>query len=100
MTESDLNTVRTDMRSLAKDAKDLYQEANDATGEKADALRAKGANLLNSVLTKAKSAQSSVVGTSKDLALTTDDYVQGNPWKAIAISAGVGLLAGVLLARK
>jgi ElaB/YqjD/DUF883 family membrane-anchored ribosome-binding protein len=63
-------------------------------------LRAKGAGLIDSMLTKAKNAQSSVVGTGKDLAVNTDDYVHGNPWKAIAISAGVGVLAGVLLARK
>lgn len=100
MPDTNLNTVRDEMSSMAKDAKELFREANDATGEKASALRARGAVVLESVIGKAKSAQATVVGTSKDLAVNTNDYVQGNPWKAIAVSAAVGLLAGVALSRK
>ena len=100
MADLNLNTVRDEMSTLAKDAKELFREANDATGEKASALRAKGAVALQSVLGKARYAQATVVGTSKDLAVNTNDYVQGNPWKAIAISAAVGVLAGVALSRR
>lgn len=100
MVETNLSSVRSDIHELAKDAQELFREANNATGTRADALRAKGAGLLEVVLAKAKTAQSSVVDTSRNIAGTTDGYVHGNPWKAIAISAGVGLLAGVLLARK
>lgn len=100
MVDTNLNTVRNDIRSLAKNAQDLYHEAGNATGEKADDLRARGASILESVVTKAKNAQLSVVDTGKEIAGTTDQFVQGNPWKAIAISASVGLLAGVFLSRK
>lgn len=100
MTETNVNTARSDIRNLAKDAQDLYREASDTAVDTAESLRSKGANVLNTVYAKAKNAQASVVGTSKDLVGTTDEYVQGNPWKAILISASVGVVAGVLLARK
>ena len=40
------------------------------------------------------------IEAGKDIAATTDDYVQENPWSAIAISAGIGLLLGLAISRK
>jgi ElaB/YqjD/DUF883 family membrane-anchored ribosome-binding protein len=36
----------------------------------------------------------------KELAHTADVYVKDNPWRTVAVAAGIGLLAGVLLGRK
>jgi ElaB/YqjD/DUF883 family membrane-anchored ribosome-binding protein len=49
---------------------------------------------------KAKELQASAIENSKKLMRTTNDYVQSNPWGALAISAGVGLLLGFLFKRK
>ncbi len=95
-----LKTTRTDMRSLVKDAQELFHEATSATGEKAEALRSKGLNLLDTALAKAQDAQAAAIDTGKELAGSADDYVQENPWRAVAISAGVGLLIGLLMGRK
>jgi ElaB/YqjD/DUF883 family membrane-anchored ribosome-binding protein len=95
-----LKTARTDMKSLVKDAQELFHEATSATGEKADALRSKGLNLLEVALTKAQDVQTAALDTGKELASTTDDYVQENPWRAVAISAGIGLLIGLAMGRK
>ncbi len=35
-----------------------------------------------------------------DLASQADVYVRQNPWQAIGIGAGIGLIAGLLLSRK
>lgn len=100
MIESNLKTVRTDMKSLIKDAQDLFREATSASGIKAEDLRNKGLNLLDNAMAKAQDMQSAALETGKEIADTADDYVQGNPWRAVAISAGVGLLVGMLIARK
>jgi ElaB/YqjD/DUF883 family membrane-anchored ribosome-binding protein len=34
------------------------------------------------------------------MAQSTDAYVKENPWRSIALAAGVGLLVGVILGRK
>ncbi|MGB7481104.1 MAG: DUF883 family protein [Burkholderiaceae bacterium] len=91
-----LKTTRTDMRSLVRDAQDLFREATSATGEKADALRSKGLGLLDAALSKAQDAQTAAIDTGREL----DDYVQQYPWRAVAISAGVGLLIGMMISRK
>jgi ElaB/YqjD/DUF883 family membrane-anchored ribosome-binding protein len=36
----------------------------------------------------------------KELARATDVYVKDNPWRTVAVAAGVGLLLGVILGRK
>jgi ElaB/YqjD/DUF883 family membrane-anchored ribosome-binding protein len=100
MKANTLKTTRTDIRTLVKDAQELFREATTVTGEKADELRNRGLQLLDSAMGKAQEVQAAAVETGKELAGKTDDYVHENPWRAVAISAGVGLLLGLLISRK
>jgi ElaB/YqjD/DUF883 family membrane-anchored ribosome-binding protein len=45
-------------------------------------------------------AQDSLVEKSKAAAKVTDEYVHDNPWKAIGVSAGIGLVIGLLIGRR
>jgi ElaB/YqjD/DUF883 family membrane-anchored ribosome-binding protein len=56
--------------------------------------------LLDSALAKAQDAQAAALDTGKELVTNADDYVQENPWRAVAISAGVGLLLGLVIGRR
>ena len=100
MMQSNVKTARTDMRSLVKDAQDLFRQATSATGDKAELLRTQGLNLLDSAMGKAQEVQAAAMQTGKEVAETADTYVQENPWKSVAISAGVGVVIGMLLARR
>ncbi len=100
MLTPNLKTSRNDMKTLVRDAQDLFREAASATGEKAETLRGKGLALLDTALTKAQDVQAAALDTGKELAASADDYVQENPWRAVAISAGVGLLVGLIIGRK
>lgn len=100
MKASTLKTTRSDMKTLIKDAQELFREAASATGERADELRSRGQQLLDSAVTKAHEVQVAAVETGKEIAVKTDDYVHENPWRAVAISAGVGMLIGLLISRK
>jgi ElaB/YqjD/DUF883 family membrane-anchored ribosome-binding protein len=100
MKATTLKTTRTDIRTLVKDAQDLFREATTVTGEKADELRNRGLQLLDSAMGKAQEVQAAALETGKELAEKTDDYVRENPWRAVAISAGVGLVIGMLISRK
>lgn len=100
MLESNLKTARTDMKSLIRDAQDLFREATSSTGVKAEELRDRGLSLLDAAIDKAQDMQAAVVETGREVAGSADDYVRENPWTAVAVSAGVGLLVGLLIARK
>lgn len=96
MLKSNFKTVRTDMNTMIRDAQNLFHEASAATGERAEELRAKGLVLLDAAMAKAQDVQA----VAKEAAKTTDEYVHENPWQAVAISAGVGLLVGLLISRR
>lgn len=100
MLESNIKTVRSDMRTLVEDAQELFREATSSSGVKAEELRAKGLELLDSAMDKAQDLQSMALDASKEFAESADSYVHQNPWTTIAVSAGVGLLLGILIARK
>ena len=100
MLNSSISTTRNDVRTLIKDAQALFHEASSATGQKADELRNKGLAMLDTAVSKAQHAQAVAVETGKAIASSADHLVKENPWKAIAISGGVGLLVGLLVARK
>jgi len=88
------------MNALVKDAQDLFREATLATGEKAEELREKGLVLLDAAMEKAQEVQAVALQKGKEAVQTTDEFVHENPWKAVAISAGIGLLIGLLVSRK
>ena len=99
MTMSSYKTVRNDMKTLVKDAQALFREAAVSTGDKADDLRSKGLNMLEAAVEAAQNAQAVAVEKGKEVAKRTDDYVHENPWRAVAISAGIGLLVGLVIGR-
>ncbi|HEY4541922.1 MAG TPA: DUF883 family protein [Noviherbaspirillum sp.] len=100
MLTSNIKTVRNDMSTLMQDAQELFREASTATGAKADELRAKGMALLETALEHAHELQTVAVEKGKVAARQTDEFVHAHPWQAVAVSAGIGLLVGMLISRK
>jgi len=70
-----------ELRAVAREAEELLQATAEQTGERVEELRERA---------KAALAAASEI----------DVQVRKNPWAAVAIAAGVGLLVGLLLTRK
>ena len=100
MLESNINTVQTDLKTLMKDAQELFEEAATVSGSKAEELRTKGMRLLDSAIDDAHRLQQVAVEKGKKIAHDTDTYVHEHPWRAIGITAAVGVLVGMLIARR
>jgi ElaB/YqjD/DUF883 family membrane-anchored ribosome-binding protein len=69
------------LRAVAQEAEELLQATANQTGEKVEELRERAKEAL-------------------EAARSIDDQVRKNPWAAVAIAAGVGLVIGLLLSRK
>lgn len=95
-----MNNASTDMKALVKDAQALLTAAAALTGEKAEDMRARGMELLDKAMGKANQYQGQALVKGKELAHTADVYVKDNPWRTVAVAAGVGLLLGAILGRK
>jgi ElaB/YqjD/DUF883 family membrane-anchored ribosome-binding protein len=95
-----LDDAGTDMKTLVKDAQSLLTSAASLTGVKADELRERGMRMLDAALGKSSVYKDQAMVKGKELAKNADVYVKDNPWRTVAVAAGVGLLVGVLLGRK
>jgi ElaB/YqjD/DUF883 family membrane-anchored ribosome-binding protein len=100
MPETNLKIINNDVKTLVKDAQALFLAAAALTGEKADEVRSRGMRMLDAALVKAQNVQTSAIVAGKEMAASADDYVKENPWRAITVAAGLGVLAGVILGRK
>jgi len=77
----------------------LRATANQA-GEGASAARARIQENLQVVKSRLDSAEEAVVERARRAAKDADQYVHENPWQAIGISACVGAIVGMLIARR
>jgi len=100
MLDSKANAVQKDVKNLIDDANGFLYEAGVSTGAAAAELRNKGITNLKNALAKVEDTRASTIAAGKEFSQQTDTYVQKNPWKAVSISGGIGLLLGVLLASK
>ena len=80
---------------------DEYLRAS--VGEASEACAAARARLeatLSSVRADLEEMKRDLVGTARVAVRAADDYVHENPWRSIAVVAGAGLVAGLLVARR
>jgi ElaB/YqjD/DUF883 family membrane-anchored ribosome-binding protein len=86
-----------EMKVVMADAEELLKATASAAGDKVSAARARMEDSLRTARVKVAEAQEVVVDRAKAAARATDDYVHANPWRAVGIGAGVGLVIGILI---
>jgi ElaB/YqjD/DUF883 family membrane-anchored ribosome-binding protein len=89
-----------DLRLVVADAEELLRATANQAGEGAAAARARIQDRLQDVKQSLVAAETSVIESTQQAAKITDEYVHENPWKAIGISACVGAIVGILVARR
>jgi ElaB/YqjD/DUF883 family membrane-anchored ribosome-binding protein len=89
-----------DMRTVIADAEDLLRATANQAGEKIAVARERIQDSLHQAKVKLAEAEAVVTERAKQAARYTDDYVHDNPWRAIGVAAGIGLLLGLLMARR
>ena len=85
-----------DLRSTAQDAQTLLNETSNQIGAKTREVRER----LSAALENAKETAQRLEEKTKAAARATDRTIREHPYQSIGIAFGVGVLLGVLLARK
>ncbi len=88
-----------ELRNLIGDAEELLRATTNQAGEKIAVARQKIEQSLTEGKKALADAEQVVISRSKEVADVADDYVQENPWAAVGIAAGVGLLLGLIVRR-
>lgn len=106
MSEStDLSTVNkqkivSDMKVVVADAEEILRATAGAAGEKVSELRERIQDRLRDAKIRLADAEAALLDKTKAAARATDDFVHENPWRAVGIAAGVGLLLGIIIGRR
>ena len=88
-----------DVKVLVNDAEELVKATASQTGEKIVELRDRVKTAMSDLKPQLVKVQTAVVDRAKSTATSTDNYVHENPWYAIGIATGVGLIIGLLISR-
>jgi ElaB/YqjD/DUF883 family membrane-anchored ribosome-binding protein len=97
--ETSRERLISDLKTLVGDAEELLRATTSQAGEKVAAARQKIEQSLIEGKKALADAEQALVETSKEYADIADDYIRENPWNAVAIAAGVGLLVGLTIRR-
>jgi ElaB/YqjD/DUF883 family membrane-anchored ribosome-binding protein len=89
-----------DLKAVVGDAEALLQATKGEVGERVDAVRARAEASLRAAKTRLSEVERSVADHAKEATKAADEYVREHPWTAVGIAAAVGVVVGVLLARK
>ena len=87
-------------KAALADAEALVKATANLGGETLAGVRAKAEESLKVLRARSAEAQAALVVKARAAANITDAYVHDSPWEAIGVAAGVGLLIGVLVARR
>lgn len=89
-----------DFKVVVADAEALIKATANQGGEAIASLRTRAEESLAVAKVKMADAQDALIEKSKAAAKATDDYVHENPWRAVGVAAGVGLVIGLLIGRR
>ena len=89
-----------DFKIVVADAEELLRATASQAGDKVNAARERVQDSLRQAKIKLADAEDVLVQKGKLAARATDEYVQENPWRAVGIGAGVGLIIGLLIGRR
>lgn len=89
-----------DLKLVVADAEELLRLTANQAGDRAAELRSRVQDHLVSAKQKLADADLALRDKAKDVARATDDYVRDNPWRAVGIAGGIGLVVGMLISRR
>ena len=100
MTNSSKQKLVSDMKVVVSDAEEILRATAGVAGDRMQDLRERIGERLREAKLRIADAEAALVDKTKAAARATDDYVNDNPWQAVGIAAGLGLLLGVIIGRR
>ena len=96
MVELNVGKLADDLQTLVSDAEELLRATAGAAGDKASEARERAEESLRAVRSRLRTVERDLAGRAR----VVGDYVEDNPWKAIAAVGGIALVLGLLMGRK
>lgn len=89
-----------DFKALMADAEDLIKATAGHEDGPLGIIRSKAMDALNNAKESLSSVEGTVSEKAKVVAERADEFVHRNPWEAVGVAAGLGLLIGLFIRRR
>lgn len=89
-----------DLKTVMEDAEALIKATSTLTGEKIQEVRARAEESLRQAKVRMTEVEEEAMRRAREIADATDEYVRQNPWQSVGVAAGIGLVLGLLIARR
>ncbi len=95
--EVNVEKLLEDLQMVVTDAEALLKATAHQAGEKVQEARAKAEESLTAARERLESVREGAVDLGRELIGEGEEYVRRNPWQAVGIAVGAGLLLGLLI---
>ncbi len=92
--------LATDIKHVAADATGLAREIAASTAGNLAHAKEMAKGTVEDAAAYATREKAVLAGRVRSTAISTDEYVKTNPWKAVGAAAAAGLLIGLLIGRR
>jgi len=99
-TERAYDDLMSEFGTLVEAMEDVLAAAKDDSGEKFSEIKSEAEASLRKAKARLGTLEQNAMARARKIATDSDEYVHENPWTAIGIGAGIGLLLGLLIGRK
>ena len=100
MTTAHKEKLMSDLKLVIADAEELMKLTAGQVGDKAAEMRVRMQARMEQAKADLVRLQEAAVAGAKDAGRAADIYVHDNPWAAVGIAAGVGVVIGMLISRR
>jgi len=89
-----------DLRAVVADAEALLEATAGDVGDRARQAHRKATETVERARASLKEVEGDLSAKARAMADDATEYVRDNPWQSVGIAAAVGVVIGVLLARR
>jgi ElaB/YqjD/DUF883 family membrane-anchored ribosome-binding protein len=89
-----------DLQTVIRDAEGLLRATAAQGGEKIQEVRTRAEESVRQAKDRLAGIERDALQRAEALATDADQFVRSNPWQAVGVAAGVGLVLGLLLSRR
>lgn len=99
-TDTTRDRLVADLKQVIASAEELLTATANQSGEAINAARERAESSLKHARRKVAELEDAVVHRAKDAVDTGEAQIKAHPWTAVGVSAGIGLLLGLLIGRR
>lgn len=89
-----------DLQTVIRDAEGLLRATAAQGGEKIQEVRTRAEESVRQAKDRLAGIEKETIERAQALAGDANEFVRNNPWQAVGIAAGIGVLLGLLLSRR